>query len=322
MIYEIILTAKCSRTCNFCYIRQSGYIESEDNVRKFVNEVKNSQFGKNEIYDISMFGGEPFLNVNGIEIISKSFSEDWRSNLHIVSNGDLIDDKIGENIRKCFLHLSTYDIFDVQKRSRYLSICRMFRKSVCLYTMTEDDLPRYDEIKELYRDMGVDFHIHLSHDPCSWKSTSTGKLYDAIYKIASSELSEYLGRFSNENPAANDFVEQHVKRYINWMNWDSDEILCTDSRTKKTFYMGEFIGPCIRLRGIEPRYSGSMCRKCEYFKMCQKGCFAEINDDVDEKLCTLEKARFDAVKDFLKSNENDKNVMGIVQFYKDYLGSV
>lgn len=322
MIYEIILTDKCSRNCNFCYVRQSGYVESEENVKKFITEVKTIQYGKNELYDISMFGGEPFLNVRGIEIISKSFSDEWRSNLHIVSNGDLINDKIGEYIRKCFLHLSTYDIFDREKRARYLSICGMFRKSVCLYTITETDLCNYDELKKIFVDMGVDFHIHLSHDPNSWKNISSKHLYDTIYEITRIELEEYRNRFSNERPFAQDFIEQHVKRYICGFTENHDEILCTDSCSKMTFYRGEFIGPCIRLKGIEPKYTGKRCVKCEYFDICQKGCFAEIKDDVDEKLCILEKSRFDSVRDFMEINKNDVRVKRIKQFYIDFLENV
>jgi sulfatase maturation enzyme AslB (radical SAM superfamily) len=299
--YEIILTDGCNRQCSFCYINKTNYIESEKNVNIFVDNVLKYQKNSPDKFNIYMFGGEPLLNYPGVKIIYNRLIDDLRCNLHIITNGDMIKKHMIDEINQCFLHLSTYDIFDKKSWDDYNWKYHGFQKSVCLYTLTEDSLFKYNELKDIYNHLGFEHHIHFSHDPNSWKTISCDKLYLTIYEIFKHELLCYADGFSNSNRYASNFIELYLSRYVQ-MLFDSNmqKSFCVNE-TKKTFYMGKFIGSCIRLKNKKIEYTGTKCSKCVYDKCCTSGCNAELTPEVNDKLCIIEKAKFDSIRDFVKS---------------------
>jgi len=90
MTYEFIATTKCNRNCSFCWVEKSSYVASKDDAFKFVDEVKKLECGGQRKFKISLFGGEPLLNLEAIGIIIKAFEDDNRCQINISTNGDLI----------------------------------------------------------------------------------------------------------------------------------------------------------------------------------------------------------------------------------------
>lgn len=321
MVYELVLTDSCNRHCPFCYVKHNGYVETEENIKKFINHVKQTNQDKNERFSINLFGGEPFLNYRGIKMVCDNFLSDYRCNILIITNGDLITKENIEEIRKCSIHLSTYDIFDKSSWSRYSWIYNQFKNSICQYTITADDIEKVHKLKEIYRTLGMNYHLRFSHDPDSWKSMSESEIYDAVYKLTLTELDEYITNFSNLTPRAQDFLDYHLIRYCAGLfDRNMEENFCAFNRKqcgKLSFYKGEFVGPCIRLIGKQLDFSGLGCKSCRHYRICSKSCFAEItNFGVNSKLCSIEKARFDAIYFFM--NSGNSKIPLILQFYKDH----
>jgi sulfatase maturation enzyme AslB (radical SAM superfamily) len=315
MDYEIFLTEKCNRKCEFCYINQTKYIETEKNIEKFISFVKNNSKSQT-LYKIYMFGGEPFINYSGIEKIYDNFSHEKNCEIHIITNGDLIEDYMIKKLSNVHLHISTYDIFNSESHKKYLRIYNNFKYCVCLYTLTEKDITKYKDLKNIYNSLGMKHNIHFSHDPDSWKNISNDELYNEIFEIMMYELKIYADNFSNDNPEANNFIHNHIANYIQMLfDKKMKKVYCT-SYDKMTFNRGEFIGPCIRLKNKKIGYFGQKCKKCHYFTCCTSGCNAELNPEVDDKLCIIEKSQFDAIEFFLKRPH--KNIGRIINFYHNF----
>ena len=313
MCYEIILTDRCNRKCKFCYINQSGYTETTENINRFIDEVRRRQKDVVDSFDIHIFGGEPFLNYDGVKLVYDAFIDDPRAKVHIFSNGDLITEDKAVRLGRAMLHMTAYSIFNPESHNRYSRIYNMFNWCSCSYTLTGNDIMRFDELEDIFKGLGFKYRLHLSHDPYSWSSFNVERLYDIIYGIAMKKLDEYSQRFTNQEPRVDGFVEPYVARYVQSMiDGNMKQNFCVND-DKKTFYKGRFVGPCIRIGDIEMKYDGTRCKGCDYELICTKGCFAELKPDVDIRLCTLEKARFDAVKDFF--DRNLPNIERILDFY-------
>lgn len=221
------------------------------------------------------------MNFDGICTIYDAFNNDCRCTMNVITNGDLIEKYMFQRIPNVFVHVSTYDIFNTTKLMKYINICKNFKKSVCLYTITDTDIRDYWKLKKIYEDSNLRHSIHFSHDPKSWKNISIDELFSIVYDITTEELCEYDNHFSNKTPRAQPFIDQHILRYVGGnLGEPIGTSFCT-SNDKKVFYRGEFIGPCMRLKGVKLEYTGKLCQGCEYSKVCSKSCYAEIKDDVD-----------------------------------------
>lgn len=298
--YEIVITDSCNRNCPFCYVRKSGNFETDQGIDRFIKGVREMRSGRTDRFQIDVFGGEPFLNFDGVRKVYDAFSKDPMCEVFVTTNGDLVEPWMADAIPDVNLCVSTYDILDGTGVERYRRLCGMFRKSACLYTLTQDDICRFGDLRFIYDSNGLGHSIRLSHDPRSWDGMTCEELYSTVRDIADGELEIYGRDFSNRNPNAPKFVEQHVMRYVSGIFGHHENCQFCTSCDKKVFYGGRFVGPCMRLDGVSLERKGRRCEGCGHSGVCTRGCYAEIKDDVDEKLCTIEKAMFDSVEDFFR----------------------
>lgn len=309
MTYELILTDKCTRNCRFCQIRQTGYVESLENIAKFASEVKVSSV---DSYQISLFGGEPLLNIDGIKFAIDSFADDQRcKKIMIFTNGDLLDSVIGQDwIGKVEWNVSAYDIF-FDKR-KYESIIKLLgnSKSTIQYTFTEHDILKTEEFQEMLRGFtGMPkYKIAFSHSRSSWESISKEDLHDLVFETMTRELELSLEYFPEFRCLS---IVQPLKSILGMTllgGYKNGQLCCLDNRgdelsKKEVFYRGKFIGPCLQAKDVpkEDRHLKTVdakCRICCYEPICLKSCFLELKKDsqeVDDKLCVIEKAKFDAI---------------------------
>lgn len=284
---------------------------------KFVDEVKSLEAKKTEKYDVNLFGGEPLLNWECVQIVLDGFKDEPRAAMNLITNGDLIGEHMYPFLDGCNVFISAYDAFDPNRFERYKEIRNRLKRCVFLFTVSEDNLDRIDELEDLFGTNGLELHIHFSHDPNSWKNMDVGVLKTKIKDIFATRLKRYSQSYSNSNPRAPYLLDSHLTRYIQTCAVDSDEHLYCTTQEKKTFMDGRFIGPCIRLKDKELSYKESLCSKCRFDRCCTRGCFAEIDGEVDSHLCAIEMARFEAIEDFIKSKP--ENLGKILWTYGDLM---
>ena len=119
--YELILTDKCTRNCSFCNNKQSQFVASLEQVQAFYNQVIARQKGHPlSVYQISIFGGEPTLNIDALDLTVKLFI-DKPCKIVIYTNADLIDQILDKPyISRVVLQISAYDIFS--NLEKYLNV--------------------------------------------------------------------------------------------------------------------------------------------------------------------------------------------------------
>lgn len=316
MTYEIFITDGCNRNCNFCYVNHTGYVESDENISKFISAVKDEHRG-NDRYEVNIFGGEPLMNFPAVKKVVDAFKSDGLCTMNLITNGDLMTDDMIEVLNHVNVGITTYDILDGKDETlaKYRRKYNLLKNCRFRYTLTEMDIDQYYTLVDIYRSNGFKHKICFSHDPNSWRNINTEVLNMKVTNIFRYELDRYLEHFSNSTMKADDFLESYIARFIQHLfTPDMPMSICVDE-SKKTFYRGRFVGRCIRLQGHTQIKTVKACDTCEYARCCTKGCFAEITDDVNPKLCTLEKARFNAVKSFLMSNPTKLDK--ILQYYYD-----
>ena len=123
MIYEFIATNRCNRQCDFCWVEKGSYIASKDDASKFIKEVKQFEsYSNRQKFKISIFGGEPLLNLEAIEMIASAFSDDRRCQINISTNGDFILQNISriQMMPNINWHVTAYDY--KTEKAKYLDI--------------------------------------------------------------------------------------------------------------------------------------------------------------------------------------------------------
>jgi organic radical activating enzyme len=305
MIYELILTTSCTRKCSFCYVKQTAFSISYTDVDNFYNEIKKDN---NTSYTISLFGGEPLLNINIVKYAIEKF-KDENCKIMLYTNADLIDNlKNYEYLNRIYISITTYDIFiDIDK---YKKILDTFDKSRCRfsYTFDETNLNLVNNFIKICTELQVKYKIAFSHSINSWKSLSAKQIFQTIYDLYLVRINNFIhNNLLNKNSLLDMQLELLLKKQIE-LNTSPNikEVTCID--TKKTFYNGKFIGHCIRCLYQPIIYNNLICSDCKYKAVCSKGCIAEHMDTVPEKLCSIEKAGFSATNLLF----NDKKFVNII----------
>lgn len=314
MVYELILTDRCTRCCKFCQIQQTGYDESIQNIEKFIDLVKNATGD----FKVQLFGGEPLLNLEGIRAVVEQLSRDPRCQaIMLATNGDLIPEACGEKwVKQVDWHISAYDIFN--DPAKYQKMRDMLGKDVSIqYTFTEDDINLVPRLQSIARSFAIPmkYKIAFSHSRSSWTRINVVELRDLVFNAATSELELLLDEFPRPLGA---LMVKPLKRVVECCLLQKDfkakKRLCCldqddqDQHSKKVFYRGEFVGPCILARDVpaDKRCLHSVdpkCKVCDYDIICTRSCFCELGGRgeeqiVDDKLCAIQKAQFDAVCQF------------------------
>jgi sulfatase maturation enzyme AslB (radical SAM superfamily) len=320
-IFEITLTDSCTRKCPFCYINQTGYYETSENISKFVDKVKSYP----DRYTINIFGGEPLLHFDGVKQVVDSFRNDMKDTpkyrkpkIFLMTNADLLDDdKIYYlNANDVNVVITAYDIIKSEIHyDGYIKLNSKLNKPSFTYTFTENDIDSYTTIRTIFRDNGMAYNLHLSHDPSSW-----GIIHKDFEKhiddVISLDLYDYFNEFDNLHMEAKGLINIYISRYVQMMFDENMKRNACVSNDKECFFKGEFIGPCIR--GCFRHEPSDVCKKCIYHKCCTGGCLAEhIDGNVNDKLCKIEFTVFSAVERFIDDIKNSDIGKKIIQYYHD-----
>lgn len=312
MIYELVLTDQCTRSCSFCWVQQTSHVESKDNVLKFIDEVKKSN---QQEFVISLFGGEPLLNIEGIKLVVEQFANDPRcKSLEIATNGDLIPKIINQDwVKVLKWHISAYDIFEDATKYQQIATQLGLDRTTIQYTFTENDIHLVHQFQKLARECvhASQYRIVFSHSKMSWNSISQEKLHQLVFGVAMNELELVLNDFPKVQSCT---MLKPLKNIIGKCLLDNNQqrekrFCCLDT-SKRVFYNGNFIGPCLLAKDIQADHRciysiDPKCIHCDYDRVCSRSCFCELLDSqiVDDKLCIIEKAQFDAVSEFASKHQ-------------------
>lgn len=317
MQYEFYITTDCNRNCAFCKIPKTKFYSSRQQVDLFYDIVQKEQYGKTDRYELSLFGGEPLLNYDSLAYIIDKFEDDNRCFTSMTTNGDkLADYKDSIQLHKIDnLTVSAYDFFI--NLEKYKHIHDIFKNAVFTYTFTENDLSKMNEFFDVCSSLRIKCKTTTSHSASSWKNISEVALYNEIFNSFYYQLEKFLETYSNSRIFNMQVtLKQYMLRLIQAMYYNNnlEDIWCICG-DKKTFYNGTFIGKCLIL---EHNHDINLevpdtCKKCQYRKACTKSCYFErLENSIDSKLCTIEKAKFDAICKFMidrKNNMQFKNAM-------------
>lgn len=173
---DLIITDGCNLNCVYCYEHnKQARMMNFDTAKSIIDAEFSKQF---DFYNISFFGGEPFLNFPLIKRISEYI---WNSEMSskckisVSTNGTMFDSEIRswltQNSHRFFIGLSLDGTEETQNRNRsnssslidldfILSLKEVYIKAtVSPYTI--DHL--FDDVKYLYS-LGVEFTINLALD--------------------------------------------------------------------------------------------------------------------------------------------------------------
>lgn len=292
MTYEVILTDKCNRNCSFCDFKKTGYVETCENIRRFY-----STFDKRSRYTIVLFGGEPLLNINGVNEMMHLVEND-DCEIKLITNGDFIDRMSqiynGDRIK---IQVSAYDVFE--EPQKYVDIYGVLGDRLHLsYVFTENDIDRVDEYSRFCEGIGVKYIYSLSHSERSWENIDILTLKKKIENLGYYEMAR----------RRHVVIDRYVKRFVELKtNGRIRECCCIDLE-KTILHRGRIIRGCVMFDGfdIEDIMSNTgRCHDCYYRKVCFKSCFYERKlSNVPEKLCLIEKALIDCAYRFVMYSSN------------------
>ena len=293
MVYELILTDKCNRKCKFCQISKGNHNASKKDIISFCNFVNHN----NQNSKVNLFGGEPLLNIKGIDLCFQYLNPSLSVTLY--TNGDELLKLINKPyINSLNIQVTTYDIFeDVEK---YRKLCNSFNNIIFTFTFDETNIDKIEEYKNICRnDLNNNYKFALSHSNDSWINIDNITLYNKIYEITKQEIydSIYSHKLSR-------FIEPKIKRLYELKHNPNIKPYTCLSEGKMTFYDGRFLNvPCILYKNdcSNPKNKYEKCINCKFNLICNKSCSFEcVDGEVPEKLCIIEKAQFDCCSIFCK----------------------
>lgn len=311
--YEFITTCNCTRDCAFCYVQKSQFMASLDDAKAFISEISRRE-DADGIFDVVFFGGEPLMNIGPIAMIAQAMHDKFKNcKMHIITNCDLLNSVDVSQFKDLMTwHLSAYDIFNDSQK--YAAFAKMFKDVVLSYTFTEDDLHLVGDFQHICCQLGIAFKTSFSHSASSWRSISAKDLAQKVFGIVHDEL-----RMSCEAGQLTFLVKYPLQRMLgNMLCEDQSAHLCCDA-SKLTFLNGHFVGHCIRCAyQSAPHLELKACMNCEYCNVCSSSCVFELeNGEVNDKLCALQRAQYDAICQFAKDNVNNSKWRKVVHYTID-----
>lgn len=323
MVYEIVLTESCTRKCPFCTLEQSNYTESIQNIEKYHQLILYNQKKRgNKNYDISLFGGEPLLNIDGIKKCVELFDKE-NCEITLYTNADLIDKIYSEDfLKRINVQISTYDIF--KDEQKYIDIVNSLNcKTIQFaYTFSDVDIDRIYDFINICESIGVSYKTSISHTMSSWNSISEDSLYKKIFDF----YLYYARRFYEKSFSLN--LPRSIKKEFTQAtdflyNYTACIKTCISSN-KQVFSHGLLCGSCLKTfkKDIKNEIPDG-CKNCDYKSVCTKSCIAQhINSVVPKKLCCIEKAKIEAMLCFIDEKSNDFNMRRLVQYNVDKMNGI
>lgn len=317
MIYEITLTDACTRHCDFCTLKQNNYIESIVNIEKYYNDIMKIQQSRgNKHFIVSLFGGEPLLNILGIEKCIELF-KDQNCDIMLYTNGDLIDTIYNKDfLQHLTIQISAYEIFSNHlKYQTMLSMLQSKCKHIQLaYTFSQLDISKINDFIDICKKLNVDYKISISHTTDSWNEISYEDLYKYVFNYFYNAIDNFYNKqysFILPLPIKKEFT-QAIDLIFNY----KANIKTCLSQNKYVFFHGLHVGPCIKMfhKHIENEIPNG-CIDCKYKNVCSKSCLAEhVNHTVPMKLCAIEKAKIEAALSVINKYSTEYKMRKLVQY--------
>ena len=328
MTYEIVLTTSCTRNCDFCWVQKSQFFESSANIQRFIHLVKDA---KQERFKISIFGGEPLLNLDGIKQIVSGFKDyEQCEDIVITTNADNFKTILNEKwIHEVSWHISAYDF--MSDPGKYKNLAKVLGPSLkqIQYTFSENDIDQVKDFQTYSRsiDSQLKYKIAFSHSRSSWTRIGESDVYSKVFNAMISEFNLALDDFPKFRTISTANILKSILGGTGIVDGYQKKCSCLDqmSNKKAVFYQGKFIDvPCLLLE--QRRHAvdlaknnsyDSKCMNCEYFKICSQSCLGELEEDgkVDSKLCQIEKAKFDAACDFIADHKYSRILKELIKEY-------
>lgn len=323
MLYEIILSEKCTRQCAFCTLKQTDYIESIDNINKYYKHIINYQsLHGNQYFFISLFGGEPLLNISGVKHCVQLF-RNKNCDINLYTNADLIELLYDKDFTQHLtVQISAYEIFS--NVTKYKDILKKLKckRIQFAYTFSEIDINKINEFILICKSLNVDYKFSFSHTASSWNNMSINQIYQYIFDYYVNAMNSFYENsqsliipktLNREFTLATDLLFNY-KSYIK---------TCI-SQSKQVFNRGLMIGPCIKLFYKTVRNNIPYnCLLCQYKNVCSKSCIDEhINGNVPEKLCIIEKAKIESMLYIINQHATEYKMKKIVQYNIDKMNGV
>lgn len=316
MVYEIVLADACTRKCQFCWVPQTGYIASHADIQHFIEQVLVREDNHQQKFRISLFGGEPLLNQNGVRQVVSAFQEDHRvSSIDICTNADLFEEfeqSCPDLVQKLIWGISAYDFFESEsKRVRYFRIAKKLNAAL-MYTFTSSDISQASNFSETCWKNDTRFKIAFSHSASSWDALRADEIYKLVFDIVYCELAKTIERYPQFMSIA---VMKPLRMVVGHMLKGSQSACrwCLDCNEKMAFYKGEFVGSCMQesIKKLSCKTSSMpsplSCRDCDYISICTKSCMFEHDayGNVPASLCAIERAQLDAFCQFAEAKKYD-----------------
>ena len=304
MDYEIYLTTKCTRQCAFCYVQKTSFVESRENVEKFIQYIKCHENNTSQ-FNVNLFGGEPLIAFDLIQIVVDGLSTFKNAKINLITNCDLLSSIAQDSIRNMSIYATAYDIFtDPEKYSNYV---KMFNIKQLQYTFTQDDIDKCGQFAQICNEMCVDYKIRFSHDKMSWSRFSSDKLQQIVYGIAYDEI-DRIAKYGT-SMRGNMALEPLTQLILAAFGKKTSHKSCLDSQ-RMSFFNGKFYGKCIRFLEKQPDNSIPIkCKSCEYFLACNHFCHAELeNGQVNEKLCAIKFGVFSGISESVYNKKYNNNI--------------
>ena len=320
MQYEFYITTDCNRNCTFCKIPKTKFYANIVQADKFYELVKEEQNSSKDAYELNFFGGEPLLNFDVLVHLIDKFKDDSRCLMNMTTNGDflLLHEDSMQLHRIDNLTVSAYDFFI--DSSKYCKINDIFQNMTLTYTFTQDDIVKINDFFDKCNEMQIKCKTVLSHTKSSWKNISLENLYSILENAYRHQLEYCLNKYSRSKEFEMQItLKQAFLRLLQAMYYNNtlEDIWCICG-DKKTFYNGNFIGKCLIL---EHNYDinlavPDMCKKCQYRKACTKSCYFErLDNAIDDKLCLIEKVKFDAICNFILDKKDNIQFKSMLNEY-------
>ena len=264
--FTIFLTQRCNLACKYCYIEKKPETLSQDMAKKIVDFIF-AKSPQDATIDIGFFGGEPLLEFNLMQVLTKmivnhSGYDANRVVMRVVSNGTIFTKEIADFLQENNIGLGlSFDGLPVlQDKNRPFidgtGSSAVVEKNLCMAlewfplmpvnaVFNNETFQHLTEIVDYLSNLGVK-NIHLNPDVSSSWSSADCKALEAIY----SKLGKrYLQYYLDNDPHYISLIDSKITVLLRGGYRDDEK--CSMGKGELAFAPSGNIYPCERLVGAD-----------------------------------------------------------------------
>ena len=319
--YTIFTTTACNARCDYCFEKGCSIkYMSMETAEKIVSFIKEHSKNNKRIH-IQFFGGEPLLNIDIIEYISKGLSElkdivSYSSN--IVTNGSLLNKKNFDilkknNIRNIQITLDgTKEVYELRKKYVNLknsydivinNIKEALKNKFFVSVRINFDKDNFDDILKLLDELSI-FREYDNFYCYTMPLYSNGFNNKTLINL--NEVNKYFSIIFNKMidlgliKSEKYFLLKPVSNHCAAVKRNTIVVYPDGNIFKCTHMLNDIIGN-IEQGKIDPeknkKYSNIIlnneCLMCKFLPLCQGGCISD--DKKCGSKCYVYKESFDEV---------------------------